>query len=517
MNTVVTIIWFSVYAFVWFFFSRYDVQMFQQNSYKADRYWRWFKGSDKFAKNRGSCLIALGLSLVNTACLILAAAMLLLLGLSECRTEYKVRIVYTKRVIRLFATMAVIDVALICPALHFWDFESAAALSCLLLFLSKGIVLLADFINKPIEKAISKWYYNDAKRILTERPDLVIIGVTGSFGKTSTKNYLYRILSEKYNTLVTPGNFNTTLGVVRTVREQLKPYHQVFIVEMGAKQPGDIEEICNLVHPSIGIVTAVGEMHLETFGTLANIQKTKFELVRAIPPDGMGVINVDSAGIASYADIPFHCEIVRYGIDSANASFRASGVSYSPSGTGFEAGGEHFATHLLGAGNILDILASLAVADRLGVPKDRQKIAVSKLQSVEHRLSSIRKGGMTILDDAYNSNPEGAAMALDVLGKFAVPEGSKRIVITPGFIEMGEKQVEANREFGRRIAAVADIAIVVNKSNREAILAGLEDVNFSKEKTVVVDSLSEAVAHLSSVTVAGDVVLYENDLPDMFK
>ena len=189
--------------------------------------------------------------------------------------------------------------------------------------------------------------------------DLIIIGVTGSYGKTSTKNYLYRILSEKYNTLITPGNFNTLLGVVRTIREQLQPMHQVFIVEMGAKQPGDIKEICDLVHPTIGIVTSVGEMHLETFKTKENIQKTKFELIRSLPSDGLGVINADSQGIATYKDIPTNCPIVRYGIKAPEVDYRAADIRYTASGSEFAVvhGGERTEMHtsLMGECNVLNI------------------------------------------------------------------------------------------------------------------------------------------------------------------
>ena len=136
-------------------------------------------------------------------------------------------------------------------------------------------------------------YINDAKQMLAQMPDLKIIGITGSYGKTSTKHYLNRILSEQFDVLMTPGSFNTPMGVVRTVREMMKPYYYVFIVEMGAKQLGDIKEICDIVHPEIGIVTAVGEQHLESFKSIENVQRTKFELVEALPENGFAVLNDD--------------------------------------------------------------------------------------------------------------------------------------------------------------------------------------------------------------------------------
>ena len=347
----------------------------------------------------------------------------------------KVKFVFTPRMRRLLCVEVVLF-ALLC-LLSPWAALVGAVLCPFVMMVAAGLA-------SPMEKAVSRWYYNDAAKKLAEHKGLIVIGVTGSFGKTSTKNYLYRVLSEKYNVLMTPGNFNTTMGVVRTIRERLEPYHQVFIVEMGAKQVGDIKQICDLVHPSVGIVTAVGEMHLETFGSLENVRKTKFELLDSLPTDGYGVMNAESAGIASYKGGAFNCRVDSYGIDAHRCDARAANISYTASGMEFDfisaSGSEHYKTHLLGENNVLNLCAALMVGEYLGVDARHRQQAVFKIQSVEHRLSLSRKGGLTILDDAYNSNPEGAAMALDVLGRMEIPEGARRIVITPGFVEMGSAQ-----------------------------------------------------------------------------
>ncbi|MBQ7518103.1 MAG: UDP-N-acetylmuramoyl-tripeptide--D-alanyl-D-alanine ligase, partial [Bacteroidales bacterium] len=432
-----------------------------------------------------------------------------------------------------------------CCALPWGGWSLVLAVFCVssvLLMASKWILLLANAVNQPIEKAISRWYYNDAARMLREHKDLIIIGVTGSYGKTSTKDFLYRILSQKYNTLVTPGNFNTTLGVVRTIREQLQPHHQVFIVEMGAKQPGDIKEICELVHPTIGIVASVGPMHLETFGSFENIQKTKFELVRALPANGFAAINADSPGIASYADVPTHCRVLRYGVRSGD--FRAQNLSYSTRGSSFDlsyeafpalAGATTMTTHLLGESNIQNIVGACAVASYLGVTPVQQKRAIAQLQQVENRLFVSRQGTVTVINDAYNSNPEGAAMALDVLRDI---QGGRKILITPGFVELGSRQEEACRELGYKAASCADILIVVNKLNRDAIVAGARQaiveasadysteasdrpdthpVRLTEENIHCMDDLTLVFEALPHILQPDDVLLYENDLPDTFK
>ncbi len=520
MITLLIQIFFALtFLFAWAAVLRYDLQMYQQNSYMPGRYWTWLR--PVLLGHRRYVYLLLPMLCWKTALLPIAAIVLFWEARREFGTQYKVKLVWTKRVLRLFALTLLLGLAAFAAVWHFLGLDTAILLSPLLLLLDKALLVLAGLLLEPVEILIRRWYYNDAARMLRARPDLIIVGVTGSFGKTSTKNYLYRMLSEKYNTLVTPGNFNTTLGVVRTVREQLKPYHQVFIVEMGAKQRGDIREICELVHPTLGIVTAVGDMHLETFCSRENIQKTKFELIEALPSDGLGVINADSEGIASYAGIPEHCKIVRYGIDAHRADVRAAGIRYSAEGTEFELIGPgaplQLQTRLLGRGNLLDIAGAAVVAEHLGVSPQQIRVAVAKLQQVEHRLSVRVQGGLTVLDDAYNANPEGAAMALDVLRDLRLGEGAQRFVITPGFVELGAKQEEENRRLGSRAARAADFLIVVNRLNRAAITEGAREAGMDEGRLICTDSLELAVRELGAHAKSGDAVLYENDLPDMFK
>ena len=520
MNTTIIIL--AVLYFIsWALIVRYDVHMFQQNSYRVNRYLNWYKQCHALPFTS----VALGMGAVSsfasplTTCITSAVAVVILLILSF-RTKQKTPLVYTMRVKRLLISSFLLTDAVI-TLLWLYVPQYCFTIAYALLIVPI-IVLTANLINKPLEAYISRWYYNDAKRILRSMPNLKIIGITGSFGKTSTKHYLYRILSEKYNVLMTPGNFNTTLGVVRTVREHLKPHHEVFIVEMGAKQTGDIKEICELVHPTIGIVTAVGEMHLETFHTIENIFRTKFELIEALPEDGMGVINLDSEVIAQ-AKVHRHSHTVSYSVEHAEADYRAVDVKYSARETSFSVDcrgdiREGYTTHLAGRGNILNLLAAIAVADKLNVSEALQKRAIRQIEQIEHRLNVRHTaGGVAIIDDAYNSNPAGAKMALEVLREFERPAGARAIVVTPGFVELGERQAALNTELGRQIAQSCDIAIVVNKTNREAIVEGIESEEFAKENLFIADSFAEATALLTPMLRSGDVVLYENDLPDSFK
>ena len=511
---VIYLFWFAWVAFLCATV-RYSTQMFQQNSYRIERYNRWLRSTGEWHSRANMVALVGAVATYFTqhwALLLPLGLWMLTIAIAEFSIEYKIKLAYTMRVKRLLVTRYLLVAAALVGA-HYLDDRYAVPLLMVATF--DYWIIPANAINRPMEAAITRWYYNDAKRILRSMPHLTIIGITGSFGKTSTKHFLHRVLSERYNVLMTPGNFNTTLGVVRTVREHLKPHHEVFIVEMGAKQRGDIKEICDLVCPHMGIVTSVGEMHLETFGSVENVARTKFELIDALPEGGFGIVNIDSE--AAFGHIKANSiKVTTYGIDNNEADYRATDIVYSSQRTTFNVENADYATHLLGRGNILNITAALAVAEKMGVSVEARRRGVKQLEQVEHRLSMRTSGGITILDDAYNSNPTGARMALEVLSGFET--AGAKYVVTPGFVEMGAKQHDNNRTFGTDIAASkADGVIVVNEVNRAAITSGLEAGGYDMARVSTVASFKEAMAELQPHLKAGDVVLYENDLPDSFK
>ncbi|MDE6427989.1 MAG: UDP-N-acetylmuramoyl-tripeptide--D-alanyl-D-alanine ligase, partial [Muribaculaceae bacterium] len=351
-------------------------------------------------------------------------------------------LVVTPRVNRLYGAMYCIFV-LLCVWFSLGEnlegiFMAIATVALGCWFASPWIAMAAVWLLKPVEKRINQKYVDDAARIIASMPDLKVIGITGSYGKTSTKHYLQRILSEKFSVCMTPGSFNTTMGVVRTIREYLKPYDQVFICEMGAKQPGDIKEICDLVHPVCGIVTAVGPQHLESFKTIENVQRTKFELIDSLPADGLAIINDDFPFVANRP--VSNVEAIRYGVKGRpEIQYWVDDINYSASGTDFtiwshDAEPLRLHTQLVGECNVSNLVAAVIVGLRLGVSREQIAYAVEKIEQVEHRLSIKRlPGNVTIIDDAFNSNPTGSAMALDVLA--AMP--GTRVIITPGMIELG--------------------------------------------------------------------------------
>lgn len=509
--------------------------MLQQNSYRLPRYWKYLK-NDMMSAWRLVDVAMLFLVFATILDLRLALLIVGLVCLSKIflifRKKFKKPLVFTKRVWRIYCVTAFLAVAAYLAVIlvtgtrddvlgFYRSYAVSVGLLLLLCIFSWVVVMAAVVILMPVEKMINKKYWNEAASILRSMPDLTVIGITGSYGKTSTKHYLNRILSEQFDVLMTPGSFNTPMGVIRTVREMMKPYYTVFICEMGAKQKGDIKEICDLVHPQIGIVTAVGPMHLESFKTMENVQSTKFELVDALPSDGFAVINNDFEYCASRP--VDNVKAVRYCVgdmEAPHCQYVAENVMYSPSGTSFTLKGPdglelELSTRLVGACNISNLVAAVIVALKLGMSRELIRRGVAAIEQVEHRLSIKQTpGGVTIIDDAFNSNPSGSKMALEVLSGFS--EG-KRIVVTPGMIELGDRQYELNEALGEEIAKCVDVAIVVGEYNRDAIVKGIRKGDFNEDNLYEVDSFNEAQQVLAGMLKPGDTVLYENDLPDTFK
>jgi UDP-N-acetylmuramoyl-tripeptide--D-alanyl-D-alanine ligase len=377
-------------------------------------------------------------------------------------------------------------------------------------------IALSGLLAWPIEKGISELYFRDAQRILKSRKDLIRIGITGSWGKTSVKFILGTILEEKYHTLVTPASFNTPMGVTKVIRSRLEPGHRVFVAEMGARHVGDIKEMCRLVHPEIGILTSVGPQHLDTFKTLDRVIKTKYELIDALPADGRSFF-ADDGDICRNLYEKTTKEKTISGLDPTYDDVWAENITYSPEGSEFDLcrKGERTPCHsqLLGELNIRNILLCASVAFGLGLTAEQIARGIEKIRPIEHRLQLIRNpGGMSVIDDAFNSNIRGARQAFQVLKAF--PE--KRIVVTPGMVELGEKEYEMNREFGEAMADCCDRAILVGKKRSQAISEGLLAGGFAESNIHVVSSLNEATTLLRQIVTPGDTVLFENDLPDNY-
>lgn len=528
MATVIACIFGLLSAVCGFFALTRSFQMLQQNSYFAVRYLRWYKSSltagrfvyiiigvafaavAGYAASCGTVLHA-----VLSAVCVLFLFIIAKRSVSQNKKSVK-KLAVTARVKRMWTAAAVIlcAVAVLSMLLPGIAGIILTAVLFLLCALPETVTLLSLAVMKPIEKGISNYYVNDAKRILKSMNNMKVIGITGSYGKTSTKFILGRILSEKYNTLVTPENYNTPMGIVITVRRDLKPQTEIFVCEMGAKRKGDIREDCLIADPDIGLITSIGPQHLDTFGSIETVVSTKFELADWVKSKGGKMyLNTDNEYIKAKAP---EYNSVTYG--TGDCDCRATDISYSPKGLtvtlNYKDISFRVTSHLLGHHNALNIAAAAAVALELGVTPEQIAYAVSKLKPVEHRLQlKPYINGSTLIDDAYNSNPDGCLEAVRVLGCF---DGMKRIIVTPGLVELGDKEYESNLRLGQEAAKHCDVIILVGKKRSVPLAEGARSQGYDEQNLYVVSSFKEAVSIFSPMCDKNTAILFENDLPDNY-
>lgn len=494
----------------------FHMHMFQLNSYFFKKHMHWMKTNIKkiliqiFQILISVILLAFNNIVLNIFCILVLAFSIYY---NFPKNKAKISLNYTNRIKRMFIT----EIFLITCIFFIKGIQNGVYIKlCILNLLSPIICIIANFINSPIELLIHKKYIRQAKKILQSMPNLIVIGVTGSFGKTSVKNFLYKTLSTKYEVLMTPKNYNTTMGVVKTIRENLKPFHQIFICEMGATNVGDIKEICDIVNPKIGIITAIGPQHLENFKTMDNLIKTKFELADSVlNNNGTIFLNYDNEYLNKQE---VYSNFISYGINNKNLNYNAYDLSSSSKGLSFKMIDSKnneviFKSKVIGKHNIVNMAGAIAVSNHLGINLNSLVPSIRKIESVKHRLELISNDNFTIIDDSYNSNPVSAKSALDTLSEF---EGTK-IIITPGLIELGENEEKYNFEFGQAITNVCNYIFLVGHQHSKPVFDGILSKKFSKKNVFVVNSPQEAMKNILNLNIKGNItVLLENDLPDNY-
>ncbi len=515
--------------------ARRALHLLQLEEYQTRRYWAWL------ARNRAA-VVDPGL-LASGGVVALGAAVLpfpfgLVVDLvgsgvgawqawRRKSPEAKKPLVLTARARRLTGGMAVCALALVGVTLALADrfappaaapLVGAAAGLGLLGALTWPLTSLANLLLYPVEAAFRAYYLRSAAAVL-RRYQPTVIGVAGSYGKTSTKMILAQILGSRFPTLATPRSFNTPMGLCRVVREQLRPEHRYFVAELGTYQRGEIRQLCRLVQPTIGLLTAVGPEHLERFGSLENVVKAEFELIEALPASGLALFNGDDPTCRELAR-GARCRALLVGsAASPELELWAEDVRLTSEGLAFTLCHRNgcraaVTTHLLGRHNVVNILLASAAALACGLAFDDLAPAIRQLEPVEHRLQLVpNDNGVVVIDDTYNSNPRGAAAALEALASF---QGGRRYLVTPGMVELAELQDPAHRELGRLAAAVCDGVILIGPRRTRAIADGLMSAGFAPERLIVAQSLADATERLRGLLRRGDVVLFENDLPDNY-
>ncbi len=511
-------------AFYYFYLkARKSIHILQLNSYRDERYGKWMNQNAAKVYFNSDLLPILGAIIAVFFPLIgLAVAVLSYLLLIRLRPQIKEKkpLVVTDRVKRLMRTIyGISGIVFLMFGVFLYSYPYLAILCIVLwIFTTFWVVRFGNRINVPIENNINLSFYKQAQQKVKSASDLLVIGITGSYGKTSVKHAVTDLLSHKFNVLMTPGSYNTAMGVTRIINDKLNPLHEIFVAEMGAKQRGDIKELVDLASPKIGILTAIGPAHLETFGSLEITQKTKYELIDGLPKDGVAFMNYDNERVRECVEWT-NVEKYTYSASSDKADFYASDLNITSKGSHFKVNtpdGQSIPvlTKLLGEHNISNVVVGVAVAHHLGVSHQQISGIVRTLKPAEHRLQLKKTAaGITILDDAFNSNPVGSKAAVEVLRQI---EGNQKILVTPGMVELGEQEYELNYQFGVHASKNADYIILVGQKQTEPIQKALKDEGFNESNLFVAKDFFEGNAHLQSIAKKGDVVLFENDLPDTY-
>jgi UDP-N-acetylmuramoyl-tripeptide--D-alanyl-D-alanine ligase len=448
-------------------------------------------------------------------------------GVNVLRRDQIKPLVFTARATRMYASAlallviaaVAISIAVIAGLDPLPGAVAGAVLALGAYLLAPELLILANLLIKPVQALDNRRFVTRARKRLAE-VDPLVVGITGSYGKTTTKNCVAAVAELRGPAYPTPASFNSFLGVVRAINEGLQARHRTFVVEMGAYRRGDVAELCELTGPTIGILTAIGPAHLERFGSLDETERAKGELAEAIPADGALITRADdercrraaqrSAGrVSLFAPFPH-----------ADADVWADDVEMRDGRTVFQLCARDsepvtVKAKLLGEHNVANLVAAGAAGLEMGLALDQIGRALAKVQPPPHRLAPIVNSGagVVVIDDAYNSNPEGAAAALEVL---ASHPAERRLLVTPGMVELGDQQEAENRRFGERAAGVCDLVVLVGREQTAPIRAGLESAGFAADALHVVADAGEAQELLASTTRRGDVVLFENDLPDLY-
>lgn len=367
----------TVILFVPTFFltMRYNMHMFQLNGYKNGEHFNWLKKNIRkqwilvflaVLGGTGIFLDWLILDIINWLTLLL----IICVYNAMKRLNTKKKLVYTPRVKRMIFSNVVVNIIVLLAMVLLTKWEYLPKMLVIMVPMQLFMNMLSNIINRPIENAINQYYINDAKRKLKAVSGLKVIGVTGSYGKTSVKFYLQALLQEKYSVLVTPESYNTPMGVVKTIRSALKPTHEIFVCEMGARHVGDIKEICDIVYPEHGVITSIGPQHLETFFNIENIKDTKFELADALPESGMIFLNGDNEFIQEKAG--GYGNVIFYYSQKEGNGYKAKDIYLSQLGTEFTVMApngeeERFQTKLIGEHNVINIVGAIAIANKLGI------------------------------------------------------------------------------------------------------------------------------------------------------
>jgi UDP-N-acetylmuramoyl-tripeptide--D-alanyl-D-alanine ligase len=382
------------------------------------------------------------------------------------------------------------------------------------IFLLPIYFVVANFLSFPLDTYLKNKIIAKAKEKMKTFKNLTVIGITGSYGKTSTKDMIYTLLKEKFKVLTTEGNKNTPLWVSEVILEKLDESIEIFIVEMGAFIPWDIKALCDIVNPKIGILTGITLQHLERFKNLENIIKTKFELIQSLPTDGLALIDTTSDGVKQGLEkYQFSMNTKNIKTISASSSFQyLDNLEW----ISFELDGNTYQTKLIAKHSLQTIQIAYEVAKYFWLSLEEIKAGIEKIDYTKHRMELIRntKNGVNIIDDSYNGNIEWVKSIIDLLKN--TNTAGKKLIIAEGIVELWEKLEEVNNQFGQDLSEVVDIVLLTKWPTWEAIYRWLKEKWFDEKNIKIYPHSLDIHNDLKNILQFWDIIVFQNDLPDNY-
>ena len=525
MNAEILIALLVIIAFAGFIAKRLLTYLhaFQQEEYDGARFIKWMLINKIFDKKLTAILALAGFGwffLGQFSFLISLLVFIAFVGISyleaDPRKDSKKKLAMTARAKRIYTLALVIGLI---PSV-FVLFIHLPWIWILLVQFVPFTLVIANALLRPYEDMTQKKYWNEAYSKLNSLSPTVI-GITGSYGKTSVKHILGHILSSHAPTLMTPGSVNTPMGITRIIREQLDETHRFFIAEMGAYGPGSIERLCKLCPPDIGVITAIGHAHYERFKSLETVAEAKFELANAtLAREGKVIVHEKTLRFDYTKDIKEanSGSFIIVGQDD-DCTYKIERAEQTLEGLTFRLhwNDEIFAIEapLFGLHHADNVALAFVTACQLGLDPETVGQALKTTPQIPHRLEVKKLGKTVLIDDAYNSNPLGFRSALDLL--FQLGNKKRKILITPGMVELGSAHEEVHKQIGVVTAQSCDIAIVIQSGRIPSFIAGFNENKRADQTLYEMESFSQAQEWVQDNRQDDDVILIENDLPDVYE
>ena len=330
--------------------------------------------------------------------------------------------------------------------------------------------------------------------------NLPVIAVTGSSGKTTTKDIIAAVLGSRYRVFKTPGNLNSQLGVAEALFS-LEKEHDAAVLELGMNRTGELDRLARLVRPSVGVITNVGPAHIEFFDSIEGIARAKGEILDHLPPDGTAVLNADDPLVMAESGRS-KAQLITFG-RSSGADIRLASARTELSGSSFTlSDGSGFRINLMGEHQVMNALAAMAVGRLFGIADETMASALEEVTPTAMRMEYRQMGGVHLINDTYNANPSSMKAALRALA----PTRGRKLAVLGDMLELGEMGMEAHREIGRQAAGVADMIITVGEQAR-AIAEAAVDEGMPAVHVVVCSSNDEATSAVLAKIRGGDVIL----------